>query len=558
MFGKLNLLLCAGIALCLGSIYFLRRDYLQPNYELVTERQMARSPAFGSFTPNPNFPDGITLRQPVHGTIPRGWEPFNYAPQPLSEATRAGRELKNPLSLSSPHDRKLGASLYATYCQCCHGPTGMGDGPVSRRGFPPPLDFLKPQAIDLKDGEMFHILTFGKGNMPPHALQLSPTDRWAVILHVRALQSNEIPRVQMADTIKDYQRYCAACHGLDGTGVIRANVPYLPDFSNLAWQFTKTNLELTNRIEYGDAPHMPAFRYTLTRDRILGLAVYIRSFAVKEGGLAPKPALPPSPIGMKPEQIFRAYCMACHNADGKGAIVRPGMPDIPDFTQASWQQAKKDAELSKAILSGGKFMPPMKDKLTPEDADKMAKFVREFKDGKYVLALESSVTPKKEADIPPEIIPPDVEKFPPLPAREKPDATSPALAARLRSAGVLFREYCIVCHGPDGTGMATMRPALPTLPDFTKTSFRDQHSDPQLLISILDGKGTLMPANRGRVSESQARDLVAYIRAFAPPVAGAGSETPNDFQTQFEQLQRQWEALERDIRALKGTAEKKK
>ena len=77
-------------------------------------------------------------------------------------------------------------------------------------------------------------------------------------------------------------------------------------------------------------------------------------------------------------QIFRAYCLACHNVDGSGAIVRPGMPDIPDFTVGAWHTTKKDDELSKSILSGGKFMPPMKDKLTPADADKMAEFIRAF------------------------------------------------------------------------------------------------------------------------------------------------------------------------------------
>jgi hypothetical protein len=96
------------------------------------------------------------------------------------------------------------------------------------------------------------------------------------------------------------------------------------------------------------------------------------------------------------------------------------------------------------------------------------------------------------------------------------------------------------------------------LPDFTKVAFRDQHSDPQILISILEGKGTLMPANRGRVNESQARDLVAFIRAFAPAGAESASLAPNEFQSQFEQLQQQWDALERDIRALKKASEETK
>src|SRR5579862_7150504 len=111
MFGKLNILLILAIAACLGMVFFLRRDTAEPNYELVTERQMARSPAFGAYDPNANFPDGMTFRQPVANTIPRNWEPFNYGPSPV-ESARAGKELKNPLSPGNPQAHKLGALLY--------------------------------------------------------------------------------------------------------------------------------------------------------------------------------------------------------------------------------------------------------------------------------------------------------------------------------------------------------------------------------------------------------------------------------------------------------------
>jgi mono/diheme cytochrome c family protein len=558
MFAKLHMVLVLGVAVCIAPIFLLRRDPSEPHYELVTERQMARSPAYGAFAPNPNFLDGITFRSPPKWTIARGTETLPYKPDQKGETKeleRAGKELKNPLSFSA-HTKKQGANLYADYCKCCHGPTGTGDGPVSAHGFPQPLSFLTPnipfQGMEMKDGEMFHILTFGKGHMPSHAVQLTPTERWAVILHVRVLQNKytEFPKISVEETKLAYLANCMACHGPDGAGsVMRATkLPNIPDFSSLAWQLAKTNLEITNRIEYGDEPLMPAFRYRLARDQILGLSIYIRSFAVKEGGPASKPAPLPSTAGLEPVQIFRAYCLACHNVDGKGAIVRPGMPDIPDFTLPNWP-SKADAELSKAILSGGKFMPPMKDKLAPADADRMVKFIRTaFKDGK-TIALESPDVKKSNDKIPPEILPPEKQPI----AKEKitPLPTSPELETRLRGAGVLFRQYCIVCHGPDGAGMPAMRAALPPLPDFTRPAFRDQHSDTQLLISILDGKGTLMPANRGRLNEGQARDLVAYVRAFAPPGTTIGGGTPSEFQQQFEQLQRQWEALEREIRALK-------
>jgi mono/diheme cytochrome c family protein len=436
--------------------------------------------------------------------------------------------------------------------------TGMGDGPVSGRGFPAPLSFLKPQAMNMKDGEMFHILTYSKGNMPAHALQLTPTDRWAVILHVRVLQNKytEFPKVCLADTIQTYKTHCLACHADDGSGrLLRGKFPNLPDFSSLAWHFSKTNLEITNRIEYGDEPLMPSFRYKLTRDQILALSIYVRSFAVKEGTPPSKPAPPATAAGMTPVQIFRAYCVACHNVDGKGAIVRSAMPDIPDFTQAAWQASRKDAELSGSILKGGKFMPSMKDKLTAADADTMATFVRAFQDGKQVVKLESPVVKLDGDKEKPPVVAKEKDKEP-IPVKPVPATTSPELAERLRGAGVHYREYCIACHGPDGTGVSAMRATLPLLPDFTRTSFRDQHSDPQLLVSILDGKGTQMPANRGRLSERQARDLVMFIRSFAPLEAGPMATAPDQFQQQFDQLLRQWEALEREFRLLKQSPAK--
>ncbi len=87
----------------------------------------------------------------------------------------------------------------------------------------------------------------------------------------------------------------------------------------------------------------------------------------------PVPAAAPSaPAGMPPEQIYRLVCMACHDTDGKGKIVRLAMPSIPDLTDAKWQASRKDSELQHSILEGkdsiinGVKLPlmlPMKDKL---------------------------------------------------------------------------------------------------------------------------------------------------------------------------------------------------
>ncbi|HKI34330.1 MAG TPA: cytochrome c [Gemmataceae bacterium] len=168
-----------------GLHVFADRDLTRRNVEVVPE--MAYSPAYDSFAPNPNFADGKTLQLPEPGTIPRGRLPLHYGPS-LQDFLRAGDELHNPFAGDDAAARGRGAFVYANYCQMCHGPAGKGDGPLVPRGLPPPASLVAEKPVPLKDGEMFHIITYGQRNMPSHAAQLSREDRWKVILHVRSLQ----------------------------------------------------------------------------------------------------------------------------------------------------------------------------------------------------------------------------------------------------------------------------------------------------------------------------------------------------------------------------------
>jgi mono/diheme cytochrome c family protein len=95
-----------------------------------------------------------------------------------------------------------------------------------------------------------------------------------------------------------------------------------------------------------------------------------------------------------------------------------------------------------------------------------------------------------------------------------------AAAPRSRVAEQLFARYCSQCHGSDGKG-APGRVTLPTTPDFTNGTWQRSRSNVQMMISILEGKDRAMPANGGMISEQLARDLVAYVRTFAPQPARA-------------------------------------
>jgi mono/diheme cytochrome c family protein len=148
---------------------------------------MAEPVPYGAFAPNPNFPDGKTLREPAPGTVARGHLPLHYRPTP-EDAIRAGKELHSPFRATDTQARARGARVFADYCQVCHGLQGKGDGPVTKRGVPPPPSLVDGKSREMKDGQLFHILTYGQGNMPSYAAQLSREDRWQAILHVRSFQ----------------------------------------------------------------------------------------------------------------------------------------------------------------------------------------------------------------------------------------------------------------------------------------------------------------------------------------------------------------------------------
>lgn len=149
---------------------------------------MFYSTAYETFTKNPNFDDGITMRVPPAGTVPRDFTPFNYTIDPESRV-RAGIELTNPVSPTALAITR-GKTVYSTFCIGCHGIKGAGDGHLFTSGLYP----LKPRMLtgsiadNLKDGEVFHTITLGFGSMGSHGSQIRAEDRWALVLYIRKLQ----------------------------------------------------------------------------------------------------------------------------------------------------------------------------------------------------------------------------------------------------------------------------------------------------------------------------------------------------------------------------------
>lgn len=181
-----NVILLLVLILMMGTIFIVRRDYTTRNVEFLSG--MVYSVAYQPQSANPNFSDGKTLQHPVDGTVVRGFEPLSYNATP-EDALRAGLELSCPLDpKDSTTDLARGAFVFGNICKPCHGATGVGDGLIPQRGFPPPPSLLVENALKINDGQIFHIITYGQRNMPALAVQVVRLDRWRVMKYIRSLQ----------------------------------------------------------------------------------------------------------------------------------------------------------------------------------------------------------------------------------------------------------------------------------------------------------------------------------------------------------------------------------
>lgn len=190
---KVNLSLAVILAVLIGLHWAVPSDPTRRSMRYFPD--MADSIAMESQAP-PVAEMTIDLRPP-EGSIARGFLPFNYEATP-EDAVRAGLELVNPLADEDQSIGERGAALFATFCTPCHGPNGNGDGPVTLKGVPPPPSLHLPHALDLPDGQIYHIITHGQKNMASYAAQVDRLDRWRLVGTIRSLQQAEIRRVEVA------------------------------------------------------------------------------------------------------------------------------------------------------------------------------------------------------------------------------------------------------------------------------------------------------------------------------------------------------------------------
>ncbi len=143
-------------------------------------------PYFRPLAASDFFADGRSARGLVPGTVPQTDLPAN------DPATTGKNENGDPLAtIPIPITADLvkrGQERFGIYCLVCHGVDGHGDGKVVPYGLSKPPDLLGAAVKTLPDGEIFAIISNGKGKMFSYAYRVKPPDRWAVIAYLRAMQ----------------------------------------------------------------------------------------------------------------------------------------------------------------------------------------------------------------------------------------------------------------------------------------------------------------------------------------------------------------------------------
>jgi mono/diheme cytochrome c family protein len=156
--------------------------------------------------------DGIGSREPVDGTIARGYlreDKGLYSGKKEGVTTAVAQTAVDangntvvtsfpdaieefPIAITKETvDR--GEQRFKIFCGVCHGALGNGDGMLVRRGFSKPPSYHDDRLRNAPIGHFFDVASNGWGKMNGYSAQISVNDRWAIVAYIRALQISQNP-----------------------------------------------------------------------------------------------------------------------------------------------------------------------------------------------------------------------------------------------------------------------------------------------------------------------------------------------------------------------------
>lgn len=157
--------------------------HINPNMDYQEKLQPQEASQF--------FYDGIGMRQPVAGTVARG--ELRESSEVYVGKTDDGQYVTG---IPIPVDQDVlarGEDRFNIYCAPCHTERGDGRGILHDNGTPTTSIHID-RVLALSDGEMFEVISEGRGLMQGYKYPISTQDRWAIVAWVNKLQQDEIER----------------------------------------------------------------------------------------------------------------------------------------------------------------------------------------------------------------------------------------------------------------------------------------------------------------------------------------------------------------------------
>lgn len=158
--------------------------HLNPNMDIQPRYEPQAGSAF--------FYNGAAMRPPVAGTVARG-ELRDESPFWTGKDAAGAFVTAIPMAVDEAV-RERGAERFDIYCAACHDKGGDGKGILYERGKVPTPSFHEDRLLRMPDGQLFDTITNGFGLMPSYRYPVPVSDRWAIIVHLRALQARRLER----------------------------------------------------------------------------------------------------------------------------------------------------------------------------------------------------------------------------------------------------------------------------------------------------------------------------------------------------------------------------
>jgi hypothetical protein len=166
--------------------------------ENVLDPMADRQPKANRYKESPFYDDGLSMRAPPEGTVPRERITLNARLTTGRDADGPVQPNGEPLprylaTIPVPVTRKLielGRKRFDITCATCHGPLGDGESIVARQmSLRPPPSLHR--YVDRPSGYFYEVITKGFGMMASYAAELTVEERWAVVAYLRALQLSQ-------------------------------------------------------------------------------------------------------------------------------------------------------------------------------------------------------------------------------------------------------------------------------------------------------------------------------------------------------------------------------